>query len=127
MPTPEELKYFVALRDVIAGKMGDVWKYGERWFVYNGELPLRCYTFGVGSHLPRYDIEDGFLIIRLPLPIDPENPERGLWGMIDWYRFFVRFRANGKMNIQCQDFVVDDYPTLALLKALAWQEGVEVR
>jgi len=22
--------------------------------------------------------------LRLPLPIDPVNPERGLWGMVDW-------------------------------------------
>lgn len=64
--------------------------------------------------------------IICPLAIDSENPERGLWGMIDWDRFFVRIRASGKMNIQCQDFVAEDYPTLALLKALAAQEGIEV-
>ena len=64
--------------------------------------------------------------IRLPLPIDPVNPERGLWSMVDWEKFFVRIRNSGKINIQYQDFVVEDYPTLALLKALAYQWGVEI-
>lgn len=41
-------------------------------------------------------------------------------------KFFVRIRNSGKMSIQCQDFVVEAYPTLALLKALAYQWDVEV-
>ena len=76
--------------------------------------------------------------IRLPLPIDPVNPERGLWGMCD-----------GVVTIGKQLFIKDSYfvsvrltdeagnykkfvsfkgstPTLALLHAIAAQIGQEV-
>ncbi len=68
-------------------------------------------------------------VIRLPLPIDPRNPERGLWGMVDWEKWgrningegiYLYDREIGEVHI---DFTWNN-PTLALLKALAAQEGV---
>ena len=64
--------------------------------------------------------------IILPLPIDPVNPERGLWGMVDWKRFVRRILSDGKIEILIPEanicYIAD--PETALLKALCEQEGV---
>jgi hypothetical protein len=67
-----------------------------------------------------------------PLPIDLVNPERGLWGMVDWGRFVASVGNGGVVNIQefpwgREMFFASATPTLALLKALAHQWGVEVK
>ena len=78
--------------------------------------------------------------ILTPLPIDPRNPERGLWGMVDWGRLgidvhqtghiylFNRFRSDPyfKKGLKIIEGV-EGTPELALLKALAYQWGVEVK
>ena len=69
--------------------------------------------------------------IILPLPIDPENPERGLWGMVDWEKFdlFKSLTANIFTICCISDFAfkfASRCITLALLKALAYQWRVEV-
>jgi hypothetical protein len=66
--------------------------------------------------------------VYCPLPIDPVNPERGLWGMVCWKKWlqestevdgeiliFQRMSNGGKQ------FTGD--PETALLKALITQEG----
>lgn len=70
--------------------------------------------------------------IRLPLPIDPINPERGLWGMIDWNRFdYVKSGDEGfhiYMQLESAPWWVDMFigdVTEALLRALMQQEGIE--
>ena len=73
--------------------------------------------------------------IRLPLPIDPRNPERGLWGMVDWGRFdYVKGESNKFKLIKrldkapwWKDLYIGHNIELALLKALAFQWGVEVK
>jgi len=73
-------------------------------------------------------------IYRLPLPIDPRNPERGLWGMIDWSKWEAHIIVNGKLRITNHRprvfsetwFDVIDTPTLALLKTLTVQERIKV-
>ena len=67
--------------------------------------------------------------IFLPLPIDPENPEKGLWGMVDSYKKELHTWRSGKRAILelidkkgVRKIIETDTPTLALLKALAAQE-----
>jgi len=64
-------------------------------------------------------------LIRIPLPIDPRNPERGLWGMIDWTHAYAR-ASEGDGNLLIETWRGDlgrprpvyGSPALALLKAL---------
>lgn len=65
--------------------------------------------------------------IRLPLPIDPVNPERGLWGMLG-SRFGVSMHEwKGEFSVgNGRGLGKGATPTLALLKALAHQWGIEV-
>lgn len=71
--------------------------------------------------------------IRLPLPIDPINPERGLWRMIDWKIWDLLVHNNGLTTVRSWNDEGDIYDTLiasvpiteALLRALMQQEGIE--
>lgn len=123
----EELKYLRALHPEIVKRMGPI-RIGD--VVYDPDDSPDGSVVSVCGYCDRLD--DGELqqwlqtAIRIPLAIDPVNPGRGLWGMIDWSKFFVRVRDNGKLNIQCQDFVVESSPYLALLRTLAAQWNVEV-
>lgn len=66
-------------------------------------------------------------IIRLPLPIDPVNPERGLCGMVDG---LMGLTYNGTLY-NCiawrnnkEEWGGGNTPTEALLRALIAQEGL---
>lgn len=71
--------------------------------------------------------------VFIPRTIDEINPERGLWGMVDWRKYRLVQYDNG----DCLAYrIMDDNnmkdwssgrtnPTLAILKALCKQEGVE--
>ena len=67
-------------------------------------------------------------VIRIPLPIDPFNPERGLWEMIDWDLFATLTPRDGEMYIfgmpdrRTKGFCTEwQPPLLALLQALETQ------
>ena len=65
---------------------------------------------------------------RLPLPIDPVNPERGLLGMIDEFDVMYKFK-DSMWHLETSFHkagtgVEANNPTTALLKALCEQEGV---
>jgi len=72
--------------------------------------------------------------IRIPdlYSRDPDRPERGLWGMVDWKRWAISLGIDGSMVLDDMDDTSEsnrystdwNTPTIALLKALAWQEGV---
>ena len=68
-------------------------------------------------------------LLYLPLPIDPQNPSRGLWGMVDWTVFSENKRVlnDGQLHLS---FGNSEYiggpPELALLKVLAHQWGIEI-
>lgn len=104
--------------DYDEGKVGFVSAIDEDRFDYINE----------NGHDYWLSTSDDFL--RLPLPIDPVSPERGLWGMVDWIRFGVDIDSFGLMNIfDSKDdnvSVTDGWrnPTEALLHALCEQEGV---
>jgi hypothetical protein len=127
MATSEELKYFIALKDVINGKMGP-WQCYDRWHDPEDDttgivLPGQVRYF-------RDPADEDHNLIRLPLPVDPENPERGLWGMIDWSVFIAETEnKSGRLSMRLWGHprpMIHEWPTLALLKALAWQKGIEV-
>jgi len=63
---------------------------------------------------------------RLPLPIDPVNPERGLWGMVDWSRIeILASHDDGTVSVaEPGTFMGRFNVTEALLQALCEQEGV---
>ncbi len=53
-------------------------------------------------------------ILHIPLTIDDRNPERGLWGMVDW--------KNWRLHTPNYEFDIIASPTDAILKALVAQE-----
>ena len=122
--TDIELQYYKVLQGVFKEKMG-AWKYRDNCW---------CSKCGVTMYHNLCSTRYGRELLRLPLPIDTRNPERGLTGMI---KDMISIDNNGKhgwsVNImldsgktwQEREFK-GDTPTLALLKALAWQEGVKV-
>lgn len=67
-------------------------------------------------------------ILRIPLPIDPVNPERGLLGMLLSHGVHrIEVSSGGLVNIwRAGSFVVNELDLeTALLKALIEQEGYE--
>jgi hypothetical protein len=117
----EEKKYWITLQPFFMEKMGP-WQVGDQYY----STITKVVEFITGySGFPTSDY------IRLPLPIDPRNPERGLWGMVDWDNWDISFVFdNGDVIIQkgfrLSGESIKDTPTLALLKALAAQEGETV-
>ncbi len=69
----------------------------------------------------------------IPLTIDPVNPERGLWGMVDWGHAYAR-ASEGDGNLLVEVWGDDlgrprpfyGAPTIVLLKALAAQVGAKL-
>jgi hypothetical protein len=119
---PEELRIMSLpkMQERFREAMGE-WQDGDRGITTHGMI----FYFDNRSEQEEWDTKMG----RLPLPIDPRNPERGLWGMVDWVRWNVSQTATGgKLTLHYHDaiqsFYAEDTPTLALLKALAHQEGV---
>ena len=106
--TDEELKYLRALQPEF------------KKILYGDESRLRY-------------IKELKTVLFVPPAIDPENPKRGLWGMVDWSLFKIaKVFDNGNIAIrnveldECK-FYVADTPYLALLKALAHQWGIGVK
>jgi hypothetical protein len=123
---PEELKLYTTLQPLFREKMGD-WQVGD-WFVLShGTIP-RCVCMHDIKEVEKY------AMIRLPLPIDPRNPERGLSGMCKGLvtigkalfkdNWFVQVRVEENGVYKCFSSFKGETPTLALLRALAVQEGV---
>ena len=120
----EELKYLKALQPGIREAMGNRWNIGDKGYCAEHDS-----YYYYGDHLEEMCCdEEG---IRVPLAIDPENPGRGLWGMVKnkWGKslhetmdkYPQRFSfSNGDVGSKA------DTLYLALLKALAAQWGVGV-
>lgn len=129
--TPEELRLYTALQKKFREAMGEE-EVLDR---------VMCDTFSrVVSYNECSDCDcrmcNGYSL-RLPLPIDPVNPERGLWGMLQgWRKVETAAKFDGTDLSFCYRMDNGDLmtgkiirygsptPTLALLKALAAQEGV---
>jgi hypothetical protein len=116
----EELDLCKRLQGVFREKM-EKWQVGDRYYDTKSGQEMIIY------HMYGEEITDDCL--RLPFPIDPHNPKRGLWGMIDWNRFSIVPTITGGMWVfgRGKDATFDehgDIPTIALLKALCNQEGL---
>lgn len=120
----ETLKYYTALQPLFREKMGE-WMEGDR-YTFDGYL---CGPWVIDyTEVP---VEKGFKdIIRLPFTIDDQNPERGLLGMFSDF-FLIQHGEDGEWScLFCvkpnRIRTTADTPTLAILKALAEQEGVKI-
>jgi hypothetical protein len=126
--TDEKLELHKRLQKLYKEKMGDFLNYHQYGRVYcqkpyNPTLLIDC------DYICPVTNKDCKHRLYLPLPIDPVNPERGLWGMVCWKKWlqestevdgeiliFQRMSDGGKQ------FTSD--PEEALLKALCEQEGL---
>ena len=84
---------------------------------------------GASHHSAEFRYFQGYNVIRLPLPIDPRNPERGLAGMIKEFDSLKHHRTfYEERTWSCNVLVFPNFahywgstPTLALLKTLQAQ------
>ena len=114
---PETLKLYRQLQPLFKGpwQVGDRWRYPATDDIYFVES-----NFNYSSEPPPKSA------FHLPLPIDPVNPERGLWGMLrkdlqyqlNWNIGTILSVYDGKTMINVFDAATVE---LALLKALKHQ------
>ena len=100
--TPEQLDMIKRLQPLFTSKV-------REWI--DDDL---CYCNQCGNHVLTYEKHSQRCPVEpifIPKPIDWQNPERGLWNMLDSSNRYAD-------KIMCDD------PFTALLKALAEQEGV---
>lgn len=136
MISDEELKLYLdpEMQKFFRGKMG-LWQVGDPClcendlFIITDEDPL-WHTICIIRVIADEELPNEIWIkedipSRLPLPIDPNNPERGLWGMIDWIQFdSIDVLENGNLSLVLpHGKVYEGAPTLALLRALRAQIG----
>jgi hypothetical protein len=122
--TSEELEYYQKpkLQKLFREKMGE-WQVGD-WYYSD---PFCDIIADIPSANRANKLNHGCLL--LPLPIDPRNPERGLWGMVGWGQWDRIESEVGITRVYLRPVIKRDYrlvqavsPTLALLKALDAQE-----
>lgn len=128
--TPEEirketLRLHTLLQMFYKERMGE-YRQGDRMnYTYYPSQPHIFFVDAVDEKQRHINMD---ACIRLPLPIDPVNPERGLWGMIDWSDFRIAgydFYATMELHSGNDWSSGRTTPELALLRALAKQVGVE--
>lgn len=126
---PETLKYMIALQKQFKQAMGE-WQTGDWGYdQISGVLCLCDCNFPLSFIFPVSNCKmlDRSRVIRLPLPIDPRSPGRGLLGMIKDCGVLHPVSASNEWCYFGKNFdVYGETPDLALLKALAHQHGVEV-
>ena len=129
----QELDLYIELQGRLNEFRGE-WRTGDMIYCQSTEQ-FDVYT---------YDRGDCKECIWLPLPIDPQDPERvargekprGLWGMVDWGRYkYEQSDDEGNMLIyklpyiglghRKDDPIIIDTPTHALLLALRAQWAKE--
>jgi hypothetical protein len=125
-----EIEYYIALQPLFREKMG-AWRVGD--WLQDEELTGVVMAISDDTDLFVYfsdkcqrKLPHG-LCHFLPLPIDPRNPERGLWGMVNWGRWTCSVSVSGSLLMECgYSISFEDTFNLALLKTLAVQEGIEI-
>ena len=125
-PGKKQLGLLIDLQSVIKAKIGE-WRIGDYGYI-NGKPNLCIYIYTrQGKKYIRLTNEDYLAdderIIRLPAIIDPVNPERGLWGMIDWKMWLFSFNGTAFIENEDKTTVFFDADTATvLLNALYIQE-----
>ena len=133
--THEQLDLIKRLQPLFKEKMGE-WKeddYGK----YGDCDPEVMVMYIADMNSPDTPQSWKDIWLRIPKPIDWQNPERGCWGMIDWSNLYQqRHNDDGKIAIYHTEYVNDigraivgepfivADPFTALLIALVQQEGV---
>jgi hypothetical protein len=144
--TPEQLDMIKRLQPLFCKKMGE-WQAGDD-FEFSGRdgfietisgdaMRLHFMWNGLSSDTRVIYRRSWHNVLRIPKPIDWQNPERGCWGMIDWSNLYQqRHNDDGKIAIYHTEYVNDigraivgepfivADPFTALLIALVQQEGV---
>jgi hypothetical protein len=125
--TPEQLDMIKKLQPLFKERMGE-WQVGDEFYpiAFDSDYQLFVIDRGnldildqFGNQLPMADV------LRIPKPIDWQNPKRGLWGMIDWDMWILSTGIdNANVYIRSADCYIKDDPFTALLKALCEQDGV---
>lgn len=115
----ELLRYYTALQPLFREKMTD-WHCGDAYVDEKFPTVIQYIT----PHHLQEELSMGSNI-RIPKTIDDENPERGCLGMLTGYvdlssGWFCR-TSTDKVKVYRADT-----PTIAILKALAEQEGVQI-
>ena len=89
----------------------------------------RWYDLGLHPELKKIRNFNDFLSmipLWLPLPIDPINPERGVWSWIDWRQLglsAVAVGPTGELEIECYPgMYFEGEPLTVLLKVFLWQQ-----
>ena len=143
--TPEQIDLLKRLQPFFKEKMGE-WQLGDNF--YSGDataIVVNIKATGAWDKeerlYSRYYDEHNFLasdsmsyankhFLRIPKAIDWQNPERGLWGMIDWGKQHGEIMPDGDVWIFSIPYFEHHQPKFkadpftALLKALAEQEEV---
>lgn len=139
--TKEGLDLWTRLQPTFNRLMGP-WQVGAHCFCLR--IKLQGIVVSIANTSVRVEFENGDCVyrsikgirksslIRLPLDIDRNNPERGLWGMINSFHKRLEEICTGYEYHRYWEF--NDYThnktfraetsTLALLRALGAQEGV---
>lgn len=127
MLTPENLDMIKRLQPLLKEKMGE-WQHGDQCLLdgkFEDFYCVDCLEHRVFSD-KLYDNA-----IRIPKPIDWQNPERGYWGMIDWETWILDnagYPLYGQIQLRRRypdnQFQVTADPFTALLKALCQQENL---
>lgn len=134
--TPEQLDMIKKLQPKIIEAMGPVqhgddyaievlpeqWEIETQGMIKKGNYNDYCTTIE--------RCRQGYNILFIPKVYDWQNPERGLWEMIDWHECEVDILHSGKLDFYPKEAkllinrIVCADPFTALLKALCKQEGV---
>jgi len=115
--TPEQLDMIKRLQPVFSEIIKE---WSDEDLCYCNECGRKILTYEKHSH--GCPVEP----IWLPKPIDWQNPERGLWGMLDWKQwYFDQTNICGEISFyNGVAHSIKSDPFTALLKALCEQEGV---
>jgi hypothetical protein len=138
MIDPEVLKYLIALQPQIKNIMRE-WQIGDKYWCEICQPPgIHYITIGMSEIDKNGKMIDlpcrpcWHDILRIPPTIDDSGRKRGLWNMVDWHRWRLSNSINGDLLIM--DNINNDSahdilepPQLALLKAIAAQNNVEVK
>jgi len=119
--TPEQLDMIKRLQPKIREAMGDARKGDDYIWLHTMEQDVILSDFQAKC------ASDGVSFLLIPKPIDWQNPERGLWGMIlgtkelseNWSCCLLKITTEHHQRTYSTDC-----PFTALLKALCEQEKV---
>ena len=126
--TPEQLDMIKRLQPFFKERMGE-WREGDEycfWNKFQNKYLYRQVPPNIRQH-NMSDAEFSTQVLRIPKPIDWQNPERGLWGMIlgtkelseNWSCCLLKITTEHHQRTYSTDC-----PFTALLKALCHQEVV---